>query len=368
MGILRRWSIFLTLGVLLATALTAPAFGQSSSTWACPGDFSGQELNIWNWATYIAENTIPDFEDACNVTVNYDLFSSNEEVIAALREGGRGYDIVVPSDYAVGLLIGSGLLQPLNHAAIPNMVNIASTLENPPFDPGNQFSVPYQWGTIGIGYNQNRTGEITSWQQVFDYAGPVAWLNDQRIMMDIALKMLGFAPNSDNPEELAAARDFLIAHSNNVLAIADDDGQALLSAGYVDIVVEYSGDIFQVIFECECDDFVYTIPQEGALLWTDNLVIPADAPNPALAHAFIDYILDPRVGADISNTTAFATPNEAAMEYGFITPSLLVNTTIYPPAPARERLFQSESTPQTHALYTEMWEAVIAAVSARQGL
>lgn len=366
MGIFRRWGTFLIFGALVVIAPTSIAVArQSTTTWACPADFSGQELNVWNWATYIAENTISDFEDACDVTVNYDLFSTNEEVIAALQQGNSGYDIVVPSDYAVGLLIGYGLLQPLNHAAIPNMVNIASTLENPPFDPGNAYSVPYQWGTIGVGNNVTRTGEISSWQQVFDYAGPVAWLNDQRIMMDVALKMAGFEPNSANPDEIAAARDFLIEHSDNVLAIADDDGQALLTAGYVDIAIEYSGDIFQIIFECECEDFLYTIPQEGGLLWTDNMVIPAGAPNPELAHAFIDYILDPRVGAEISNTTAFATPNEAAMERGFIQPSLLVNTTIYPPATMRERLFQSNSTPETHAMYAEAWEAVMAAVAAR---
>jgi len=242
-------------------------------------------------------------------------------------------------------------------------VNIASTLENPPFDPGNVYSVPYQWGTIGVGYNSAKTGEITSWQQIFDYNGPVAWLNDQRIMIDIALKMIGLEPNSTSAEELAAARDFLIAHSGNVLAIADDDGQALLSAGYVDIAVEYSGDIFQILLECECQNFAYAIPVEGALLWTDNLVIPVNAPNPALAHAFIDYILDPRVGADISNYIAFATPNEAAMEYGYITASMLTNTAIYPPVPLRERLFQNSTTPESHALYAEAWEAVVAAVA-----
>ncbi len=348
---------------MLLTAPTSLAFGQPTTRWVCPNDFSGQELRVWNWDTYIAPNTISDFEDICNVTVDYDLFTSNEEVMAGLQQGSRVYDIVVATDYAVALMIGGGLLQPLNHAAIPNMVNIASTLENPPFDPGNAYSVPYQWGTIGVGYNTTKTGEITSWQQVFDYDGPVAWLNDQRIMIDIALKMIGLEPNSTSPEELAAARDFLIAHSSNVLAIADDDGQALLSAGYVDIAVEYSGDIFQILLECECQNFAYAIPVEGALLWTDNLVIPVNAPNPALAHAFIDYILDPRVGADISNYIAFATPNEAAMEYGYIAASMLTNTAIYPSATLRERLFQNSTTPESHALYAEAWEAVMAAVA-----
>jgi len=354
----RRAGVISVLALLVTGMVTA---AQPESRWVCPDGFQGQELSVWNWSTYIAENTIRNFEDACGVTVDYDLFANNEEVMErlALQEGD--FDVVVPSDYAVGLLISEGLLQPLDHEAIPNLVNLSPSLKNPPFDPGNVYSVAYQWGTISVGYN-TALGAITSWQQVFGHDGPVAWLDDQRIMMGIALRMLGYDANSQSEAEILAGRDFLLQNSDNVIAIAEDDGQALLAGGYVDIAVEYSGDIFQIIEECGCEDYAFTIPEEGALLWTDNLVIPADAPNPELANIFIDYILDPVVGAEISNEIAYASPNEAAIERGYIPGSMLGNTIIYPSVQIRERLFLTERTPESQALFAQAWQDVLDAV------
>jgi spermidine/putrescine transport system substrate-binding protein len=347
-------------------ALMLPVLGLSAqgTRWVCPDGFAGQELRIWNWSTYIAETTIPDFEDACDVTVEYDVFSNNEDVIAALRAGEADYDLIVPSDYIIGIMIDEGLLRPLNRTNIPNMVNIAQSLRDPSYDPENAHSVPYQWGTIGIGYVPGRTGEISTWQQLFDYEGPVAWLNDLRIMMGAALLVLGYDPNSSDPAEVEAARDFLIANSANVIAVAEDDGQALLAGGYVDMAVEYSGDIFQLAMDCMCEDFVYLIPEEGSLLWTDNMVIPATAENPELAEVFIDYVLDPQVGADISNFIAYASPNEGAIERGLIDRAMLINTSIYPPPSVRERLFINDRSAEVQALYEAAWAEVLEAVGA----
>ncbi len=242
------------------------------------------------------------------------------------------------------------------------MVNISQSLRDPSYDPGNAHSIPYQWGTIGIGYVPARAGLLNSWAQLFDYEGQVAWLNDLRVMMGAALSVLGYSPNSSDPDEILAARDFLIANSDNVIAVAEDDGQALLAAGYVDIAVEYSGDIFQLAMDCMCQEFVYLIPDEGSLLWTDNMVIPANAENPDLAEAFIDYVLDPYVGADISNYVAYASPNEAAIERGLIERSMLVNTSIYPPPAVRERLYITDRSAEIQAIYEAAWEEVLAAI------
>jgi len=155
----------------------------------------------------------------------------------------------------------------------------------------------------------------------------------------------------------------LIQNGQNVTYFHQDDGQAYLERGEVDMVVEYSGDIFQLIADCECEDYAYVIPEEGTNIWTDNLAIPVDAPNPDLAHAFIDYILDPQVGADISNYTAYGTPLKAALDMGLIDPELLNNPGIYPPPETLERLFFIEEVPDAETLYSDAWDEVKTALS-----
>ncbi len=334
---------------------TAP----ESAPWTCPDGYQGQTLSVFNWSTYVAEDTISNFEKACGVSVTYDVYESNEALLARLRGGNPGYDIIVPTDYMISIMIDEGLLEPIDLSLIPNFANISPNLQDPPYDPGNQYSVPYQWGTIGIGYNQTKVGaEITSWDQVFNYDGPVAWLEDLRGMMGIALNILGYDPNTEDPAEIEAAKQFLMDNGKNVVAIAQDDGQAMLERGDVDITIEYSGDIFQVMDSCDCNDFAFSIPDEGTIVWVDNLAIPVDAPNKALAEVFIDYILDPHAAADISNYTAYASPNQAAIDQGLIDPDLLSNRGIYPSAATMDRLFFVQPVPNAENNYNDAWDEI----------
>lgn len=362
-----RKLLVLMLCLVGVLALSSVAFAQEATEeavqlepWVCPEGFEGQTLNVYNWSTYIAEDTIANFQELCGVTVIYDVFESNEALFSRLRQGNPGYDIIVPTDYMVEIMIAEGLLQPLDLSKIPNFEHVADYLTDTPFDPGNQYSIPYQWGTIGIGYNQTVVGrEITSWQEMFEYEGNVAWLEDTRAMMNIGLVTLGYEPNTDSVDEVAEARDNLIAHGRNVVAIAADDGQALLERGDADMVVEYSGDIFQIIDSCECEDFVYVVPSEGANLWVDNLAIPTGAPNPELAHVFIDYILDPQVSADIANYTAFGSPNATSIEAGLIDEELLANPGIYPSEEVSARLWLSEIlTPEVEQAFLDSWDEI----------
>jgi spermidine/putrescine transport system substrate-binding protein len=333
--------------------------------WVCPEGFEGQTLSVYNWTTYIAEDTISNFIELCSLAdVTYDTYASNEDLLAAISQGNPGYDIIVPTDEMVALMIERELLDTLDKNNIPNLANVSPDLLGAPHDPENNYSVPYQWGTIGIAYNIEKVGvEITSWQELFAYEGSVAWLEDPRAMMAIALQLLGFDPNSENPDEIAQARDFLIANGNNVRTIAQDDGQALLERGDVDITIEYSGDIFQVIYECECDTYRYVIPQDGGIIWTDNMAIPVDAPNKALAEVFIDYILDPQVGADISNYTAYGSPNQVAIDAGLIDGELLDDPTIYPPADIREKLFFiKDVSDEAQMAYNDAWDETLVLV------
>jgi spermidine/putrescine transport system substrate-binding protein len=287
------------------------------------------------------------------------VYGGNEELIARLSGGNPGYDIAVPTDHAVAEMIARGMLQPIDLANIPNFANITVGLTDQAYDPGNQYSVPYQWGTIGAGYNVTKiTEEITSWDQVFNYDGPVAWLDDPRAMMGIALQILGYDANSTDPAQIQEARDFLINNGGNVVYIAADDGQAQLERGDVDIAIEYMGDIFSLADSCGCEDFAFALPVEGSNLWVDNLVVLADAPNKALAEAFIDYILDPQVGADISNFTAYASPNQAAIDAGLIDPAYLESPIIYPPEDSREHLFTILPLPDAQQLYNDAWDEV----------
>jgi spermidine/putrescine transport system substrate-binding protein len=331
--------------------------------WACPHGFEGQALHVYNWTTYIAEDTISNFEELCGVNLIYDTFGGDDEMLEFLRGGNTVYDLVVPSDTTVYALIAENLIQPLNFNNIPNFANVSADLKNPLYDSENVYTIPYQWGTVGIGYNRSIVGkDITSWLDMFTYSGNVAWLDHDRAMLGVALLILGYDPNTNNAAQVVEARQYLAANSANVRDIAEDDGQDQLRAGTVDIVVEYNGDIFQVMSECECDDYAYAIPQEGALLWVDNLAIPVGAPNKALAEVFIDYILDQQVGADISNYTAYASPNQASIDAGLINEEYLNNSAIYPDAEAMQNLFSAVSNEELATLYGGDWEIIKSSV------
>ena len=353
-----RPSLRATALLLAAAALLAASFASAQSTWTCPEGFAGQTLSVYNWSTYIADDTIANFEAACDVRVIYDTYPTDDDMLVRLRQGNPGFDIVVPSDVIATLMIEGDLLVPLDKAALPGLANLDDTFLDLAFDPGNTYTVPYQWGTVGIGFQSERAGDITSWAELFAYGDSVAWLDDVTAMIGVALIMSGHDPNSSVPEELEDAKDFLIDNGGNVVYIAEDDGQEMLARGEIDIVVEYSGDIFQVMDECECDDYSYVIPAEGTNFWVDSLAIPRGAPNVALAHVFIDYLLDPQVAADISNYTAYGTPNRVALADGLIDEELASDPGIYPSEETLERLFFATQDPVREALLNDVWDEV----------
>lgn len=366
---MRRLLLF---SVFVLLTIGRIAFAQDAgiqTSWTCPERFAGQTLNVYNWSTYVAENTISNFQTLCDVQVTYDIYESNEFLLARMRQGNPGYDIIVPTGNTLNILINEALLLPLNKDLIPNFANLSPAFQDSPNDPGAVYSVPYQWGTMAIGYDFNKVGqEITSWTQFFSHDGPVAWLEDQRAVMGVALLMLNLPTSSTNASDIAAARDFLIANGANVVTIAGDDGQERLATGEAEMVIEYSGDILQVITACQEDpactaDFRYVIPEEGGLIWTDYLAVPVGAQNPDLAMTFIDYILDPQVGADISNYTAYATPNQAALDGGLIDEAMRVDPAVYPTDDILGTLFYAEAFPMdvqsdAEMIWNNAWDEV----------
>ena len=278
--------------------------------------FAAEEpkLNFYNWDTYIGETTLDDFKKATGIKVKMDLFADNDELFAKLKEGNPGYDLIVPTNDYAERMIRAGMLIPLDHSKIPNFANVDPVFQDASFDPGRKYTMPYMWGTIGIGYRKSKVdGVPDSWKYVFDddrYAGRIALMSEATTVIGIALKYLGYSLNSTDPKQIAEAEALLKKAKKYAKVFAKDNGQDLLLSGEVDLAMEWNGDIIQV--QEEDDDIGYVVPKEGALLWQDTLAIPKGAPHPNNAHAFINFILDAKVGAEIADFIQYATPNKAA--------------------------------------------------------
>lgn len=275
-----------------------------------------KRLNFYNWDTYIGETTLDDFKQATGISVKMDLFADNDELFAKLKGGNPGYDVIVPTNDMLERMIKAGMVMPLDHDKIPNMANIDEPFRDATFDPGRKHSIPYMWGTLGIGYRKSKVdGPVDSWKWLMDsdkYSGRISLLGDAQNVIGAALKYLGYSYNSTNAEELKKAEDLLIAQKKHVKVFADDNGQDLLASGEVDMCMEWNGDIVQVM--AEDDDLEYVVPTEGSLLWQDTMAIPTGAPHPGNAHAFLNFILDAEAGKAIAETIQYATANQAARE------------------------------------------------------
>ena len=337
-----------------------------------PGRLPGQQaggstkeeakLNFLNWDTYIGPTTLDDFKAVSGISVRMDLFADNDELFARLRQGDPGYDVVVPSNDFVERMIAADMLTALDHAAIPNKANLQDAFQDAAFDPGRRYSMPYMWGTMGIGYRRSACdGVPDSWKWLYDserYKGRSALLSEAGSVLGAAFKYLGHPLNAGDPKVIEAAADLIIAQKPNIKVFAPDTGQELLLAGEVDIAMEWNGDILQAMREDP--DISYVVPREGSILWEDTLAIPRGVPHPANAHRFIDFLLDAEVGAAIADAIRYATPNAAAL--ALLPESYARNPAIFPP---EETLAACETArdpgPEIARLYDTAWTRIMAA-------
>jgi len=322
-----------------------------------------KELYVFNWSEYIDPQVYEDFETEFGVHITEDTFASNEELLAKLQAGAAGYDIIVPSDYMVEIMIAEDMLAALDLSNIPNRSKLYPRFQDPPYDPGNTYCIPYQWGTTGIGYNSDEFEEPPdSWAYLFDpemvgqYAGKMSMLNDPRESTGAALKYLGYSLNTTDPDELEEAKQLLLQQKEWVTTYDNDQYEDLLMSGDTIIALSWSGDVFMAAVEDE--RLWYIIPQEGGTVWADNLCIPVTSPNKHTAELFINYLLRPEVAAKISNFTWYASPVQAAEEY--IDPEILEEPAIYPPPEVMERLEWIEDVGEANALYDRIWTEVLA--------
>ena len=319
-------------------------------------------LNFYNWDTYIGETTLADFEALTGIAVRMDLYADNDELFARLRAGNPGYDVIVPTNDFVERMIAAAMLMPLDHAAIPNLANIEPAFRDVAFDPGRRHSIPYMWGTMGIGYRKSRCdGVPDSWRWLYDsdlYSGRCALQSEAATVLGAAFKYMGHPLNTTDPKLIAAAEALIVRQKPHLKLFAPDTGQDLLLSGEVDIAMEWNGDILQAM--AEDDDISYVVPREGSILWEDALAIPRGAPHPENAHAFINFILEAEAGAAIAQTIRYATPNAAAK--ALLPDSYTGNPGIFPGA---ETLAACEPAlymgQEAGRLYEEAWTRIRAA-------
>ncbi len=292
-----------------------------------------KKLNFYNWDTYIGETTLDTFKEKAGIDVNMSLFATNDELFAKLRAGNPGYDVIVPGSEFVERMIQADLLVPLDHSKIPNIKNVAPEfISDAPYDPGRKFSLPYTWLVIGIGYRKSKVKDKPdSWKVLFDsdqYKGRISVMSDASELYRHVFKYLGESANKPTPELIERAEAILKKQKPFIKAFHEDNGQDLLLSGEVDVVMEYNGDIAQIM--TEDDDIDFVVPKEGSLKQSDTLAIPKGAPHPENAHAFINFLLDAEVGKEIFETIKYPSPNAAAT--AIMPEDYKTNQVIFPPA------------------------------------
>ncbi len=287
----------------------------------CALDEVDGDLNFYNWSEYMDPELVTAFEELHGIDVVEDFYESNEALLAQMQAGAV-YDLIVPSDYMVGIMVQNGLLAPVNDTAVPNLANLGERFTDLPYDPGPEYSAAYQYGTTGLGVNLSEAGDdfSRSWALLFDpeltadFAGGVSVLNDPREAMGAALKYLGYSLNDTDLNHLQEAADTIAAAKTGIATFDSDQYDEALVAGEVAVAHGYSGNMIVAIGEAENpENYEYVLPEEGATLWIDNMAVPANAEHPCTAFAFMNYILDAENGATLTNWNYYGTPNDASV-------------------------------------------------------
>jgi spermidine/putrescine-binding protein len=276
---------------------------------------AASEVNLYAWSEYVPQALLDGFTEQTGMKVNYDTYSSNEELLAKLQAGASGYDVIIPSDYMISIMTKQGLLEPLDLAKIPNFANIADEFKDLEFDPGNQYSIPYQWGTVGLVVDTSKVNRpLTRWADLWDeeFRDRVVLLDDEREVLGMVLLTLGYDKNATDPAQLEEAKQKLTELMPNVRLFDSDSPKTALLAGEVWLGHTWNGEA--AIAHSENPAIDYICPEEGCGIWYDNLAIPKGAPHTDAAHAFINYILTPEASILITREFPYSNPNQAALD------------------------------------------------------
>lgn len=272
-------------------------------------------LYVYNWGDYIDESILKDFEEEYGIRVVYDTYATNEDMYVKIKSGGSTYDVIFPSDYMLTRMREEGMLEKLDLEKIPNSKYIDPRFLGADYDPNNEYSLPYMWGTLGILYNTNLVDDpVDSWDILWNpkYAKQILMLDSQRDSIGVALLKLGYSINTLNPNELVAAGEILKEQKPLVLAYVVDEGKDKMVSGEAALAVVWSGDAAYAIEENP--DLAYTFPRTGTNLWFDVVAIPKGAKNIDAAHKFIDFLNRPDIAFRNVDHIGYATPHLAAKD------------------------------------------------------
>jgi putrescine transport system substrate-binding protein len=333
-------------------------------------------VNVYNWSDYIDPSVLQEFTEKTGIRVRYDVFDSNEILEAKLLAGSSGYDVVVPTAYFLSRQIGAGLIEPLDRAKLPNIGNLWDAIleRTAIYDPGAQYAIPYMWGTVGIGYNEDEIRErmadapTDSWAMIFDpdviskFADcGVQLLDSPTDILPAALNYLGKNPDSKEAHDLRAAADLVATIRPYVQKFHSSEYINALAGGDICLAVGYSGDILQARDRAEEAGnnvtVAYVVPKEGAQMWFDMMAVPVDAPNKDNAFAFLNFMMEPEVIAKSTNFVNYANANEASLP--FIDEAVKDDPGVYPPAEAFSHLYvTTELPPNVQRIATREWTRV----------
>ncbi len=342
-------------------AATEPAVPSGGDAGRC-GDKSklAAEIFLYTWVEYIDPEIKTQFETECGVKVTETNFDSNETLLATLQAGGADYDIVVPSDYMVQIMVSEGMLMELDWNVITNIKNMEPLNVNQYFDPDQKYVTPYFWGTSGFAVDTNVVTDVKdSWSMMFDpqspYCGKISMLDDERETIGAALMYLGYSINDVDPAHLEEAKNLLIEQSKCVKAYDSQTNDDLIISEETVLGHIWTGDAILAGLPDSGgrEGIQYVIPVEGCTIWQDNMAVPVGAPNAYTAMVFINFVNFPEVAAQNAEWVGYGTPNAAAKE--FIDPEMLANEGIYPSAEVAESLQWIEDVGPALELYDRIW-------------
>ncbi|MDF2988960.1 MAG: spermidine/putrescine-binding periplasmic protein [Eubacterium sp.] len=320
-------------GSLAVTVLLSAGIALSGCGSAGQGSASGDRvtLKVYNWGDYIGEDVVKKFEEKYNIDVVYDTFSDNEVMHTKLKSGGADYDVAIPSDYMIKRMIDEGMVKKLDFNNIPNYKYIDDTFKNPGFDPKNEYSVPYMWGTVGIIYNKTMVKDtVDSWNILWNekYKKQVFMLDSQRDSIGITLKKLGYSLNTKNMDELEKAKEELIKQKEMgmVQSYVGDEVKDKMIMGEAAFAVVWSGDA--VFMKRENPDLDYVIPKEGSNLWFDSMVVLNNTKHQKEAEQFINFMCETDIAYENADYIGYATPHTEAKKK--MSPELLADIAAYP--------------------------------------
>lgn len=334
-------------------------------------------VNVYNWSDYIDSSIIEDFTKETGIKVTYDTFDSNELLETKLLAGGSGYDVVVPTANFLARQIQAGVFQKLDKSKLPNISNMWDIVSErtAKYDPGNEYSINYMWGTVGLGYNVKKvqealgTDKIDSWD-VFFNPEKLAKLKDCGVYVldspsDIlpnAFKYLGIDPETTSLDDFAKAEEVMLKIRPYIRKFHSSEYINALANGDICLAVGWSGDVFQARDRAteanQGVEIAYSVPKEGAEMWFDQMAIPADAPHVAEAHEFLNYMMKPEVIAKASNYVFYANGNKAAQQ--FIDKEILEDPAIYPDEATLAKLFTiAPYDSKTQRVVTRTWTRIV---------